>query len=256
MRHSHLIALTGFVEGREQDYNDWYTWVHLRDVMRLSLSVNAAQRFRALDAFAGMGTQAYDFPYLCIYEVTSPEAMTRDHAPVFTDDMPVSDAYDLSGASEVYFDEVAGFTRRPGAPGMADVIIERLDNGPCDPGSVSRYLGERLPQISALPGIVGASVGVPNAHQMFVQPLSGLCATYWTSDLAATVADWPVLDGAMASGGAVSLNAYAAITPRVTIFDVRNPTETERETAAQVRTRLQDRLHSGPSGAVQSEHFP
>lgn len=258
MPYSHLIALTGYVDGREQDYNDWYTWVHLRDVMRLSLSVVAAQRFKATDALAAKGGSDFDFPYLCIYEVIDPEAMTCDHAPVFTDEMPISDAYDLSGASEVYFDEIATLTKRPGEHGTRSVIVERFGSAPCDPDVADWYVRERFARICELPGVISGSVGVANAHQMFEQPLSALCAVYWTDDIAATANSWtPLLNEPPSRLGIrdVSLNAYDAVIDRLTIAEVRKPTEGGRKTAAEVRTRLSDRLHSGPSPSVQSEHF-
>jgi len=258
MAYSHLIALTGYVDGREQDYNDWYTWVHLRDVMRLSLSVVAAQRFKSSDALATKGGSDFDFPYLCVYEVIDPEAMTRDHAPVFTDEMPVSDAYDLSGASEVYFDEIATLTSRPGEHGARSVIVERFGSAPCDPQMAAWYVRERLPRTCELPGVIAGSVGIANAHQMFEQPLSALCAVYWTDDLSATAKAWtPLTDEAPTALGihAVSLNAYEAVIDRLTIAEVRNPAEAASKTAAEVRARLSDRLHSGPSTSVQSEHF-
>ena len=44
--YSHLIVLTEPVAGRDDDFNDWYTWVHIRDVMRMSPVVIAVQRFK------------------------------------------------------------------------------------------------------------------------------------------------------------------------------------------------------------------
>lgn len=258
MGYSHLVALTGHVEGREQDYNDWYTWVHLRDVMRLSLSVVAAQRFRASDALAAKGGSQYDFPYLCVYEVIDPEAMTADHAPVFTDEMPISDAYDLTRASEVYFDEIASLSRRPGQHGAASVIVERFGQAPCSADLAAWYVSERLPQIAALPGVVGASVGLPNDHQMFEQPLSALCAVYWSDSLADTAAAWPALQESAPDGldrSHISLNAFEAVIERLTIADVRNPSQADRETAARIRERIMASVHTGPSADLNSEQF-
>ncbi len=258
MGYSHLVALTGHVEGREQDYNDWYTWVHLRDVMQLSLSVVGAQRFRASDTLSAMGGTQYDFPYLCVYEVIEPEAMTADHAPVFTDDMPISDAYDLARASEVYFNEIAGISNRPGQHGAASVIVERFGDAPCDPSLAAWYVSERLPQISALPGVVAGSVGVPHDHQMFEQPLSALCAVYWSENLGATAGAWPALQDNAPKAlerSTISLNAYDAVIERLTISEVRNPSPADRETAARIRARIMESVHAGPNAGVQSEHF-
>ena len=45
MPRYNLIVLTNPVDGREDEYNDWYTNVHLDDVLKVP-GVVAAQRFR------------------------------------------------------------------------------------------------------------------------------------------------------------------------------------------------------------------
>src|ERR1700744_915197 len=63
-----LVVLTNPVEGRDDDFNDWYTNIHTRDAMRFRGSI-AQQRF----SFAQERVQ--DYPngfvakYLALYEV-------------------------------------------------------------------------------------------------------------------------------------------------------------------------------------------
>ena len=45
MPRYNLIVLTNPVDGREDEYNDWYTNVHLDDVLKIP-GVVGAQRFR------------------------------------------------------------------------------------------------------------------------------------------------------------------------------------------------------------------
>jgi hypothetical protein len=256
MRYSRLIALTHFVEGREDDYNNWYQWVHLRDVMTLGLGVIAAQRFRkAGRQIVPGGSALYRQPYLCIYEVSDPQAMTRAHEPVFTDAMPISDAYDAENGSEVYFDEIAGITHRPGEFPRAEVIIERIEQEACSDDLRSWYVRERLPSRAALPGVIAGSVGQPNPHQMFEQRLSGLCAVYWTTDLEATIDGWlaqPDDLRARASSDGVSLDCYQAVMDRLTMIDVREASAEERRIAQRHRESLGDRVLKGPPASIRS----
>jgi hypothetical protein len=60
-----LIVLTNPVEGRDDEYNEWYTGRHLDDVL-------AVEGFRAAQRFAfrpGTLSAAPVFRYLAIYEV-------------------------------------------------------------------------------------------------------------------------------------------------------------------------------------------
>lgn len=60
-----FVVLTNAVEGREDEYNDWYTNVHLPDVLAIP-GIVAAERFRLAPA---QRSPAQPFKYLAIYEV-------------------------------------------------------------------------------------------------------------------------------------------------------------------------------------------
>lgn len=60
-----LVVMTKPVDGREQEYNDWYQNVHLRDLVSID-GVKSAQRFRLNQAVT---TQQPPLPYLAIYDV-------------------------------------------------------------------------------------------------------------------------------------------------------------------------------------------
>lgn len=44
-----LVALTNPVEGREDEYNDWYNRIHLADLMKVP-GVTGARRYRVVDS--------------------------------------------------------------------------------------------------------------------------------------------------------------------------------------------------------------
>ena len=60
-----LIVLTNPVDGREDEYNDWYTNVHLDDVLE-SPRRRPAQRFRLTEHQRDQGP--YPWKYLAVYE--------------------------------------------------------------------------------------------------------------------------------------------------------------------------------------------
>jgi len=60
-----LIVMTQPVEGREQEYNDWYQGTHLADLVTVR-GVKSAQRFRlSRTVVADRGP----LPYLAIYDI-------------------------------------------------------------------------------------------------------------------------------------------------------------------------------------------
>jgi hypothetical protein len=86
-----LVVLTNPVEGREEEYNEWYSGQHLDDVLTAA-GFEAAQRFKFVPSKLSRRPSAQ---YLAIYEV---DAEHRERAErllletATTDAMPISDA--------------------------------------------------------------------------------------------------------------------------------------------------------------------
>ena len=59
-----LIALSKPVEGKEQEFHDWYDNTHIPQILALP-GFTAAQRFKLTQP---LGPQADSFPFLTIYE--------------------------------------------------------------------------------------------------------------------------------------------------------------------------------------------
>ena len=68
-----LIVMTNPVPGREAEYNDWYTNVHLPDVLRIP-GVVSAQRFSKSEIQRDAGPHPWD--YLAIYECETDDPTT------------------------------------------------------------------------------------------------------------------------------------------------------------------------------------
>jgi hypothetical protein len=87
-----LIALTNPIEGREDEFNDWYTHEHLADVLKLP-GVTAAQRYMLGDVQHRKGP--LEWKYMAVYEIEIDdisETLDALAAASGTEAMPLSPA--------------------------------------------------------------------------------------------------------------------------------------------------------------------
>ena len=75
MQRYSLIVMTNPVEGRDGEYNDWYTNTHLHDVLKIP-GIIGAQRFRRSDTQRDSGP--FPWGYLAIYECETDDS-ALDH---------------------------------------------------------------------------------------------------------------------------------------------------------------------------------
>lgn len=96
-----FVVFTNPVDGREDDYNAWYTNQHLGDVLKVPGLVSA-QRFK----FAGSPTGAEPpHRYMALYKVEADHWKTASDAigrAVGSGAMIMSDAVDLAGVNSFY----------------------------------------------------------------------------------------------------------------------------------------------------------
>jgi hypothetical protein len=107
-----FVVLSESVEGREDEYNDWYTNRHLADVLRVDGFV-AAQRFRLAESDP---PQKFSHKYLALYEVETDdlEKVKRALSETPSDLMPISPALDRKHAVACWFTPI---TRRETSSG-------------------------------------------------------------------------------------------------------------------------------------------
>ncbi len=98
------VVMTNPVEGREDEYNEWYTNHHLADIVRLGFQ--SAQRFE----LASMATpQVSGHRFLAIYEVETDDIDAVNQAMVNaagTTALPLSEALDLSSFQTWWFEAI------------------------------------------------------------------------------------------------------------------------------------------------------
>ena len=74
MQNHVMIVYTNPVAGREEEFNQWYDDIHLRDLLAVPGFI-AARRYRLSDAQSPNATPS-PFQYLCIYEIESDDLET------------------------------------------------------------------------------------------------------------------------------------------------------------------------------------
>ncbi|WIA55288.1 hypothetical protein N6H05_19980 [Sphingobium sp. WTD-1] len=235
-----LIVLSNPRDGRHAEFNDWYSHIHVRDVMRLPGS-SAVQRLRRVEV-AGVETDP-SFDYLAVYECQDIEQLSAGHGAVFTPMMLISDSFDFA-MREAYYTphvhrQVAGAAIHEG-----DYVIERI-GAAAGPELVAWYDAMRMPALMALPGVVSGTFASVAAHQMLAPHAdSHHVGLYRTQDLAATMAGWSEAP-ALPAEISLRLACYTPLIPRWTAGDVVHPSIEGRLAEARARVALGDRVHAG-----------
>ena len=85
-----MMVLTNSVEGRDEEFNDWYSETHLKDVLNLE-GFASAQRFKV----KGL-TESAPYQYLAIYELDTedPDKAIKALTDAMGAGMVISDAMD------------------------------------------------------------------------------------------------------------------------------------------------------------------
>lgn len=243
-----LVVLSNARDGRDDEFNDWYSNVHVRDVMRLSPGAIAVQRF-GLAALQFPGQPHPAHRYLAVYEADTHQGFTDGHAEVFTPTMPISDSFRFEDMREANYEPLAARVHRTDRTGASDIIIERLAENAGGADFVDWYIAKRLPAIARLAGVTEAVFSRLAAVQMLKpQPDSQYVALYRTTILVETLAAWAALDAATPvpwQAEDAVLGCYTPLIPRTTAQDIRHPTAAEAARADAARARLGGRVYPG-----------
>lgn len=252
-----LIVFQNAYAGREDEFDHWYTNVHIRDVMRLEGSV-AVQRFiRSRHQPAPSGRR--DLPhhqFFTVYETESARKCVRGHIDkVFTERMPVSSAGDPFEVFDYFFMPVAAsrpWTARGGFRGEGDVLAARV----CvDTGRESAFAAwfreQHMPEILAWRDYTSAALFTlhPTEQAMPKPAAYNYAAVYTATALPAAIAAWDGRFQRVEADGAYTLipgvrayvGCYAPRIPRLLAEDVRNPSPVEWAIDRQAREAIGDR---------------
>ncbi len=97
-----LVVMTSAVDGRDEEYNDWYQKRHLPDVTAVE-GFHAAQRFKLVKVLSKHEAK----PYMSIYDIETDdidESIREMRSRARTERMPISDAL-AAGSFGVLYEE-------------------------------------------------------------------------------------------------------------------------------------------------------
>ncbi|MET0930639.1 MAG: hypothetical protein ABWX74_14055 [Aeromicrobium sp.] len=99
------------VEGRDDEFNEWYDLVHVPDVLALD-GFMSAQRFKRSTALDGPDAGAPEFTYVALYEIEGDPvtAVKRLGTAVKAGDIPLTDSM-APGTTSILFDAIGDKVR-------------------------------------------------------------------------------------------------------------------------------------------------
>ena len=259
-----FIVMTEAFEGKEDEFNDWYTNIHCHDTMRLKGSV-AVQRWK-LSPYQLRYNRAYFGPpqrWLCIYELNDTQQNIDDHIEqCFSDRMPITSAQRIDLAEDFYYvpvlegkKAVEAFASRDG-----DVLTIRLNAQPGkDAEFIEWYRGQYLPRTLKLAGFVSGELYKRADIQLIdATPPFTYSAVYHIEDPMVAVESLDshlaqintVLDHPTVVQTSVRIACYTAITNRFTAVSALSLPPAQKRIEDRIRESMGDRRHyaSDPSG--------
>jgi hypothetical protein len=98
-----MLVFTNAVEGRDDEYNEWYNDVHLKEVVATD-PFKSARRFR-ISQVQGLPQQP-DHRYLAIYEYEGPSQAALDSLLAASPSYRMSDSLSVADAQIVMVEDI------------------------------------------------------------------------------------------------------------------------------------------------------
>lgn len=223
-----LVVLTNAVEGRDDDFNDWYTHIHTRDALRCRGSI-AQQRFRFAQEQVQDYPQGFIARYLALYEVFDAERFVQEHVDnATTPRMEVENSIDTSRINDFHYYPLHFRDKAPRTFQNGSVVLEQMQARPGQEALLREWYGDvYLPERFRQDGIITASLLAFDRYgQMLPYPPSHDHLGIWrlADDGARDL--WrqsnPLKDCPFIEQEKLSLTCWDVQTPRVTEDDVLN----------------------------------
>jgi hypothetical protein len=191
-----LVLFTNPKPGRDADFNDWYTHIHMRDALRFRGSI-AAQRFRWSPIQAQDYPAGYGWDYLALYDVFDAERFTREHIDnALTTRMMVSDAIATDRLNDYHYYPLQFRDNDVERRHEGGVILEQINPAPGREAEFRDWYNDRyLPEAARRPGVGSAAFLAFRPHGQLVEflPEHSHVGIYRIKDDAA-IAAWRVSD--------------------------------------------------------------
>ena len=231
-----LLVLAKPVEGRVDDFNDWYSNIHIRDALRFRGSL-AAQRFSALPGSA----EHREHVHLAIYETFNAPLFTYDHRDLApTSHMRITSAFDREDLSDYYYRPLSYRCDASGEQDDGAVVLEQYQSKHSDEATLREWLeSEWVPSLNETVNIRSSLiVAVDHHHQMLPgTPAYDVAVIHRVEDIEMASANWPS-ENAQDTPHKPKTSFWQPITQRLTCDDIRNPTSAAVAAEEMARERL------------------
>jgi hypothetical protein len=235
-----LIALARSVSGRNGDFNDWYSNIHIRDAMRFR-SALAVQRF-AQAVPSGLDAALH----MALYETSNARVFTEEHRDADGSSRKrVTSAFDRTYLDDFYYRPIYHRRAKRAKRAEGSLVLVQCDAGEdrCD-DLVDWLLREPAPRLAANPNVEAVTVAqldeerqilpfAPSYHAVLIARVTDIGVASRTLSAA-----FAKIDG----GLPVTLvpSFWSPITPYLTAEDVRQPTAAALAAEENARLRMGD----------------
>lgn len=226
MIQSLLVVLSRAVDGRDDELNDWYTNIHLRDVLKFR-GCFAAQRFAATDDPPGPLPAQWPWRYLALYECYDAQRFTQEHRDAAdTVRMEITGAFDASIINDFYYDPLVWRANTAQGTHGGGAIVEFVNARPGAEAQLRAFYEERIHTAGRRPGVRAAAFLAfrPQGQMLPYGPAHDHVAVYWTDDDGAAAAAWRADDTLAAcpylDPETLAVAAWRRLTRRFTQDDV------------------------------------
>lgn len=227
-----LLVFSNPLDGRHEEFNDWYTNVHIRDVMRMPASI-AVQRFVLADEQPDEH-RVSRYRYLALYETDDTVKCTAAHAVAMTPKLPISETFDLTSPAN-YFRLRSFVTADPMAERDGGIVVAQFDDaGDFDLSAAARLAGRHGVLSVAHLSVLGDQL-VPREPERRELALVRLSTSPSSVPSAADVAS--------VVAKAATVSHYRALIRRLTADDVLHALPADIATEARARAAIENTQH-------------
>jgi hypothetical protein len=243
-----LVVLTKAQRGREDDLDDWYTNIHIRDALRFRGSITA-QRFSRSASQPMPLPDSFDWQCLALYDVFDPERFSREHwENALTSRMMVTDAIDDRVLEDYHYYPLAFRNNDPETVHSGGVILEQL-NAAEGQESVFRewYADEYLPQASRRGGVQSGGFAMFRTYGQMIPttPSHNYVGIYKVNNAKAW-RSWResklLAEATCVDQASLRVTHWDWLTAKLTKDAVQNPTSEGLAAEERARRRMGDRV--------------
>ncbi len=246
-----LVVMTKAHPGREDDLDDWYTNIHIRDALRFRGSISAQRFNRSADQPMDLPA-SFDWQCLALYDVFDAERFSREHwENALTSRMMVTNAIDDGVLEDYHYYPLAFRDNDPQTPHDGGVVLEQLNAAQGQEQAFqSWYVDTYLPAAARRPGVKSAGFLMFRTYGQMIptQPTHNYVGIYKVNDSEAWQAwqNTPLLaDAPCVDLRSVRVTHWDHLTDKLTKDAVQYPTATGLAAEEQARLRMGDKVLTG-----------